>query len=110
MLGFNKLINQWFKEELEKIKKVDKKNIRPITVIDIDTLILYQDYFKDGKLKLHKLIDEYHSYTDLSIKVTTKEAVIDKLLSFPSYVSMKHAINSPPKMFRDLGTSIIEQV
>lgn len=105
--GFNKLINHWFKGELEKIKKVNTKNVRPITVIDIDTFILYQDYFKEGKLKLHKLIDEYHSYTDLSIKVTTDEAVIDKLISFPSYISMKYTINKTPKMFRELGVSII---
>jgi hypothetical protein len=59
--GLNNLVNYWFQIELEELRKrglyIDK--IRPVTLIDIDSLILYQDLFSNKIVKLEEVIDSY---------------------------------------------------
>lgn len=58
----NELISNWFNSELAKIKdKFNISNVQQITVLNIDTMILYQETFKQrGDNRLEKLISEYH--------------------------------------------------
>ncbi len=59
--GFNYLLNLWFNKELQVLKSeglaIDK--IQPITVITIDTLILYADFLREKKMDLRDLIVGY---------------------------------------------------
>ena len=49
--GLNKLINFWFNKELEKLSKkgLNIKKVRPLTVIDIDTLIFNKEAINSFK-------------------------------------------------------------
>ena len=69
--GLNKWVNFWFQEELEKIKKegFDISRIRPLVLIDIDTLIFNKDVFSKRKLSLEEvLIDYQENYLNFSVK------------------------------------------
>lgn len=63
--GLNNLVNSWFEEELIKLKEegVFIERIKPITIINIDVLLMYQDNFYTGKLKLNEVLDEYFKFT-----------------------------------------------
>jgi hypothetical protein len=60
--GLNKIINFWFDEELKKLKEngIMTDNVRPITIINIDTLILLHTQLKSRKISLDDLIVRYH--------------------------------------------------
>ncbi|MBC6993208.1 hypothetical protein QWY85_05700 [Neolewinella lacunae] len=61
-LSVNELISNWFELELSKIKgEFDTSNVQQIIVLNIDTMILYQETFKQrGNNRLEKLISDYH--------------------------------------------------
>lgn len=66
--GLNFWINYWLQDELAKLKLDPKYNyfdfskIGPLTIMEIDTPILYQDVFRDGKFNLLDLIRKFHGY------------------------------------------------
>ena len=59
--GLNSVINEWFEYELKKLglKNIDTSKVRPITIVNIDTLILYADYLNIKKERLEDLIEAY---------------------------------------------------
>jgi hypothetical protein len=62
--GLNAIVNYWFSKELSLLKEkgVNIDNVRPIAIIDIDTLILYEEVFKSGNISLDGVIDRYVEY------------------------------------------------
>jgi len=68
--GLNYWVNEWFQEELTRMKSdtqyqgFDFSIIRPLTLVDIDTLILYRTNFEKGDLNLFDLLEEYQKYVD----------------------------------------------
>lgn len=66
--GLNRILLNWFNEELEKLAKEEGfnvKNVRGLVVINIDILILIQDYLQNRSLKLEEIIEEYLYYAEL---------------------------------------------
>ena len=63
--GLNKIINFWYFNELEKLKKeVEiKSKIYPITIITASTLILAHELFLDRRLLFEEMIEWYHEFT-----------------------------------------------
>lgn len=90
--GFNRLIDYWFQDELENLEQAGYfiHKIKPLTVINIDTLIFHQMRLLE-LIPLNKLIDEYHKHIDLRKKEqfkTFKEAqsfVMSKHISFATF-------------------------
>lgn len=69
--GLNKWVNFWFQDELEKLghEGFDVSKVRPLIIIDIDTLVFNKDVFKERKLSLEKvLIDYQDNYINFSVK------------------------------------------
>lgn len=96
--GINDLVSIWFKEELEKMKeKYDVTRIENITIINIDTLIVYKDLFRKPGGSLDKMITCYHKFIseDLARKSKTEEEAInkykDRIMSFEYYLSSKYS-------------------
>lgn len=87
--ALNYWVYYWFIEELEKLKtnpeykEFDFNNIVPLTVIEIDTLILYQNQFVQKEIDLASLIRAYQSHVrfDLAGKL-------------PAHLVEKHALQS----------------
>lgn len=95
--GINELLNQWFKEELDKIK--DEYNvtcIEKVTIINIDVFILYRDFLQKPENTLDKLISSYHKYLsqDIGKSAKTEEELLnkykDRIKSFEYYLSTKY--------------------
>lgn len=116
--GLNNLINIWYEWELELLKSegINVSNIRKITIINIDTLLIFQDQISSGILKLDKLLDEYQKWIDKNLiekkKFKTKKdyysAIEDSLVSFNMYMSIKYNWKTP-KEFADKTHSLIEK-
>jgi hypothetical protein len=70
VVGLNKIVSDWFREEVEKLKTAGFKTDRiqmPI-ILDIDTLIFIQDLLRDRTLKLEELADAFHRHITLDPK------------------------------------------
>ncbi len=68
--GLNVLINYWFKIEIEKLKEngINVDKVKPITIINIDSLIFHQDLFRQRTIKLEKILDNYHKFVTFDRK------------------------------------------
>jgi len=66
----NHLIRAVFQKELNKMKAApeykdcDFSVVKPLTIVDIDTLILYRTNFENGELNLFEIIEAYQDYVD----------------------------------------------
>lgn len=92
--GINEIIQQWFAFELshdsELAKVQNRLNIMPLTMIDLDTLILFQDEFKKGALRLEELIPRFWQYKqDLMMKGAQQkgfQGIYNSNLSFGAFI------------------------
>lgn len=95
--ALNYWVYYWFIDELEslkrdaKYKEFDFAKIIPITLIEIDTLILYEKYFATNRIDLVTLIKNYHDYVrfDLSDELTPdviEEHALKSAISFSEFV------------------------
>lgn len=59
--ALNYLIDLWFSEELDTLRNegLDVSRVKPSSIINIDSLILYADYLKLKKMTLVELLDGY---------------------------------------------------
>ena len=105
--GLNVLINDWFQKEIEilKLQGYFIYNIKPITIINIDTLIFNRESLKQG-VSLHKLIDHYTSFIKKREPKTfrnqeeNEDFLISKTVSFANFVDMylrDNKIKQPPQ-------------
>jgi hypothetical protein len=93
-LGFNYVIDSWFQIELKKIEAegLDISRVRPLTVIFIDTLILYADFLKLKKVSLEDLLEAYAKHSIFNDKKTYKSkqdlesAYADSLYPFSLFI------------------------
>lgn len=97
--GLNKLLNFWFQDELLILKQegFDVSRVKPLVVIDIDTLIFNQDVFINRKLDFEDCLLEYHqkylNFTTAGRKYPSEDAAIaalkDSYLPFSYYLDSK---------------------
>lgn len=116
--GLNVIVNSWFQTELAKLKEkglpIDK--VKPVTIIDIDTIIFHQDLFRDRTLKLNQVLEDYFKF----ITFDTKKKYLDEehfkkyakrtVLTFPLFLSnyvAEKRIRRVPKMIVEKGVTII---
>lgn len=68
--GLNKIVNFWFDEEMQELEAsgLSVKNVRHITMINIDTFLLYADYLKQKVSELDDLIDGYIKNSTFTLK------------------------------------------
>jgi hypothetical protein len=67
--GLNVVVNEWFQEELTKLKQqgLPVHNVRPLIIIDVDTLLAFHEDFRDGRLVLEDVLEEYMAYLNAPI-------------------------------------------
>lgn len=85
--NINRILNIWFKEELvTKFEKNHIEKIKNLVVINIDTLILYQEHFKmRGIYGLEIIIDKYIESTKYIRGRTPRESQSNYLNSSISF-------------------------
>lgn len=71
ILGINYRLNQWYIEKItEKLGgKFNSNLIKPLTIIDIDTLIYWTSHLKNKDTNLRRLIDNHIKQMTKRIKV-----------------------------------------
>lgn len=112
--GLNHLLNHWFFEELAKLaaKGLVIKNVRPLTLVNISTLIFYNDYFSSGQLRLALLLDQFHEVSKLnSVRTSPRDSLEDKLMNkvlpFSYFIKKKVKKAKMPAMLRKLARSFL---
>jgi hypothetical protein len=106
-MGINYFLNETFKSKLETTglkDEYDKQRIKNLTIIHIDYLIYLNDVLKDGIIKLHDLIDEYHRYTN--------NGKFGNPVSFgqflAKYVNNKKGFNTKPDIWKEYLQEFID--
>lgn len=63
--GLNRLINVWFKSEIIKLRDSGRnvEKVKPLVIINIDSLLFYQDTFQTNPSLLKEALDAYIKYT-----------------------------------------------
>lgn len=86
--GISPILNEYFKKELEN-NGISNNRIRDLVVVDIDTLILYQNDFCCKNLVLKNIIEEYYAYLKKRKPITNvKDNIIYN--AFHSYFSFSY--------------------
>lgn len=88
----NRLISKWFKKELEKVfNKNEQSKINDLVIINIDTLILYQEHFKKrGKYGLEIMINKYFEFIKPRLCKNQKELeqkYLETSISFSVFIA-----------------------
>jgi hypothetical protein len=102
--GLNKIVNAWFQEELGLMRAegLDVSRVSPLTIVFIDTLILYQDYLVSRRLVLEDLIKDYWKENEVSTYVKPFSAHI-------SAEANRKGFKELPKVFMELGLNLFEE-
>lgn len=117
VIGLNKIINDWFTSEVEKLKAegFQIQRILPLVIIGIDTLIINQDLLRERVLKLEDLIDAYqkHIHVDAKRKYRDQEHLNVYLkrtvIPFGKFVANHVSTNRLqriPKMLKEKGFTL----
>jgi len=87
--SLNYWANDWFQEELKKLqadsafKDCDFSSVRPLTLVDIDTLILYRTNFEKGELDLFEMLEAYQAEVDF--KSCTDQNYVRGIIPFAAF-------------------------
>ena len=119
--GLNKFINFWFQEELLVLKNevINITNVKPLVIIDIDTLIFNKDVFADRILELENcLIDYQNDYVGylgegrfFTSEEYQKQALFNSFLPFGAYLDDKidkMGLRKSPRDIENKGFKIFE--
>lgn len=119
--GLNKFINFWFQEELLVLKNegINITNVKPLVIIDIDTLIFNKDVFADRILELENcLMDYQNDYVGylgegrfFTSEEYQKQALFNSFLPFGAYLDDKidkMGLRKSPRDIENKGFKIFE--
>lgn len=120
VIGLNKIVNDWFMNEVEKLKALGlpTQRIQPVVIVGIDTLIFNQDLLRERILKLEDLIDAYqeHIYLDSRRKYRDQEHLNVYLkrtiIPFGKFVAnyvFSNKLQRIPRMLREKGFSLFNK-
>lgn len=100
-VGLNKFVNGWFQEELEILKAegLEITNVWPLTIVFIDTLIIYQDYLLSRQLRLEDLIKKYWELNEVA-------TYIEPFSIFLAKECHKKKFLKSPKILKKFGLSL----
>lgn len=116
--GFNQLINDWFQKELDNLEEdgLFIHKIKPLTVINIDSLIFYQVGLTEN-ITLHKIIADYWNYLRLKPRSSFKnfeeykQTYLNRLISFSIFLNRyfhKYGIYKSPPLIKIIGESLFK--
>lgn len=110
--GLNFILNDYFKIEISN-RNIENKNIRPLTLVSIDSLILYQFDFENKYLKLRNVLDSYLNFLNVEFPYGKKciyRNILHSYFSLDQYLKDKIPIKSNTyiigpliKCFRERG-------
>lgn len=91
--GLNKLLDKFFQDELIKLREdgLDTSKVKPLVLLNIDTLIHISPILKNGAISLKELIDNYYNMLTvpnpfIGNQQQLEQAMQDTNLSFNHFV------------------------
>ncbi len=119
VIGLNTIVNDWFMDEVKKLKAegFHTERIQPLTIVGIDTLIFNQDLLRERSLKLEELVDAYqkHIYLDTKRKYRDQEHMNKYLkrtiIPFGKFVATHVStkkLQRIPKILREKGFTLFQ--
>jgi len=100
LAGINYMLNKEFKRLLEEKGSQHLKNIKNLTMIDLDSFIKFQDLFRDKRLKLNNCLNEYFD------TLTNPKDIFDRIGTFNVFLHHKTSkidYGSPLMLMEEVG-------
>jgi hypothetical protein len=120
-VGLNRIVNMWFKEELEKLalEGFDVSRVKNLIIIDLDTFILHQEILlsRQPKVLIDKALESYSELIDLktskmiSFRYQAHRLINSSVLSFSFYYSRlvdKNNNRKTPRILKEKGLSLFD--
>ena len=117
--GFSDLVSSWFEDELEILaeEKLFIHHIKPLTVINIDSLI-YNQICLSENISLHRVINKYHEHIKIDPKKKFssveeyKEYRLEKMIPFSWFIDeyfFQIGCREIPPVFQLLKSELFEE-
>jgi len=80
--GLNVLVNDWFQQDLavRAGEGLPVHNVRPLVIVDVDTVMAYHEAFRDQVLVFEDVLEEYYNYLQPDYSSASNEATLEKLI------------------------------
>ena len=101
LAGMNYILIQEFRKQIIQRNIKNSHLIKDLTLIDLDSLIKFQDLFIERKLKLNNCLNEYHEFRIRS------QNLFDKVISFNMFLhnkTMKMDYDSPKMLMEKINS------
>jgi hypothetical protein len=126
MPGLNVLVNSWFQEQVAYLRQQGMAGgvIKPLVLVDIDTILAYQDHMANpnNRLVLWEALEAYYTYVRAEIqpyqvrngRMTLPQAILDQArrqaTSFPDFLNDYAGRRLHLPALSDSQRRLIEQV
>ncbi len=80
--GLNVLVNDWFQQDLVigANQGLPVHNVRPLVIVDVDTMMAYHEAFRDQLLVFEEVLEEYYRYLQPDYSRASSQAAREKLI------------------------------
>lgn len=80
--GLNVLVNGWFQVELAELSRqgLPVQHVKPVVIIDVDTLLAFHEHFRDGLMVLEDVLDAYYAYLHPANRTVSSQAEVEQLM------------------------------
>lgn len=80
--GLNEVVNGWFQTELAQLgaQGLPVQNVKPLIIIDADTLLAFHEHFRNGKLIFENVLDAYLAYINPINRVVESQAELEAVI------------------------------
>lgn len=114
--GLNEIVQNWFAMEISKeptiMEAAGRVQIMPLRMIDLDTLILMQDNFRDSELDLPEIIYFYWKHKEEQVMKGFREnsfqQVSKGMLPFAAFIRMGRTSRRTPDIFMEFAKTIFD--
>lgn len=104
--AINYFINNWFQQHLQEFEIANKDRVKPVVVINIDTLIMMKDLCRQKSIVFKDLLDEY-------IKAVLRNEEVAMKNSYSSFADKMHdrifSTHQLPKGFTDFAKILLNE-
>ncbi|MBO0360467.1 hypothetical protein J0X19_21070 [Hymenobacter sp. BT186] len=80
--GLNVLVNDWFQQQMALLaeKGLVVRNVRPVVMVDVDTVLAFHEHFRDQQLVFEDVLEEYFGYLHPDLSRAKSDAEVEKLI------------------------------
>lgn len=103
-VGINYILNDYFRIKISN-RKIENENIRPLILVSIDSLIVYQFEFEENKLNLRNVLDSYLEFLNMKTPYMINDIsrnIMHRYFSLDQYLRDKVPLKSKKSLLEPL--------